>query len=66
MRRQDTTARPINWGRKFQGAAMGFACGSMIGAVGSVLHTRRITPQTLPSAFFFGTILAVGYAIRTN
>lgn len=49
-----------------QGGAMGFACGSMIGAVGSVLQTRRVTPQTLPAAFFLGTILAVGSAIRTN
>mgnify|MGYP007080221020 CR=1 FL=1 len=56
--------QPINWGRKFQGAAMGFASGSMIGAIGSVLHARRVTPQTIPAAVFMGTILSVGYAIR--
>eukprot|EP00980_Cylindrotheca_fusiformis_P029501 scaffold23493_cov116-Cylindrotheca_fusiformis.AAC.3 len=60
------SSQPINWSRKFQGGAMGFACGSMIGAVGSVLQARRVTPQTMPAAFFFGTILAVGSAIRTN
>ena len=45
---------------------MGFAGGCMIGAVGSVLQARRITPQTMPAALFFGTVLAVGQAIRTN
>ena len=55
---------PINWSRKFQGAAMGFASGAMIGALGTVLHARRITPQTMPAAVFMGTIMSVGYAIR--
>jgi len=60
--------RPIDWGRKAQGFAAGFACGSMIGMVGSVLHTRRIPPgpQAVQAALFMGTILAVGSAIRTN
>lgn len=40
--------------------------GTMIGGIGSLLHTRgRVTPQTLPAALFLGTILGVGYAIRT-
>ena len=56
---------PINWSRKLKGAVTGFAGGSMIGGVGSVLHSRRITPQTLPAAMFLGTVLAVGYAIRS-
>lgn len=43
---------------------MGFASGSMIGAIGSVLHARRVTPQTIPAALFMGTVLSVGYAIR--
>jgi len=43
---------------------MGFASGSMIGAIGSMLHARRITPQTIPAAIFMGTIMSVGYAIR--
>ena len=64
MRRHET--RPINWGRKAKGGMMGFAGGCMIGAVGSVLQARRITPQTMPAALFFGTVLAVGQAIRTN
>jgi len=54
----------ISWSRKFKGAAMGFASGSMIGAIGSMLHARRITPQTIPAAIFMGTIMSVGYAIR--
>ena len=64
MRPDNSNNRPINWSRKFQGAAMGFASGSMIGAVASVLHARRVTPQTLPAALFMGTVLSAGYAIR--
>eukprot|EP00592_Proboscia_alata_P000088 CAMPEP_0194371370 /NCGR_PEP_ID=MMETSP0174-20130528/19791_1 /TAXON_ID=216777 /ORGANISM="Proboscia alata, Strain PI-D3" /LENGTH=67 /DNA_ID=CAMNT_0039149401 /DNA_START=132 /DNA_END=335 /DNA_ORIENTATION=- len=67
MKRQQTQRQQqINWSRKFQGAALGFAGGSMIGTVSSVLHARRLTPQALPTAMFLGTILAVGGAIRTN
>lgn len=58
--------RPINWSRKLQGAAVGFAGGTMIGGVGSILHARRVTPQTLPAALFFGTVMGVGYAIRSQ
>jgi hypothetical protein len=44
---------------------MGFAGGSMIGGIGSVLQSRgKVTPQALPAAMFMGTVLAVGYAIR--
>ena len=44
---------------------MGFAGGSMIGGIGSVMQSRgKVTPQTLPAAMFLGTVLAVGYAIR--
>jgi len=57
--------RPIDWSRKFKGAITGFAGGSMIGGIGSILHSRgRVTPQTLPAAMFLGTVLSVGYAIR--
>ena len=60
--------RPVNWSRKAQGAVAGFACGTVLGAAGTVLHTRRLaaTPQGLSAALFMGTILAVGGAIRTN
>jgi len=70
-RRYDSQQRhdpPINWSRKAQGFVAGFACGSVIGMVGSVLHTRRVTPgpQAIQAALFMGTVLAVGGAIRTN
>jgi len=61
---QTNHQQPTNWSRKFQGAAVGFASGAMIGALGTVLHARRITPQTMPAAVFMGTIMSVGYAIR--
>ncbi|VEU34965.1 unnamed protein product [Pseudo-nitzschia multistriata] len=66
MRRYPTQPNePIDWSRKIQGALSGFACGSMIGGIGSLLQSRgRITPQTLPAAMFLGTVLGVGYAIR--
>ena len=32
--------RPIDWSRKFKGAITGFAGGSMIGGIGSLLHSR--------------------------
>eukprot|EP00565_Helicotheca_tamesis_P003793 CAMPEP_0185725532 /NCGR_PEP_ID=MMETSP1171-20130828/1770_1 /TAXON_ID=374046 /ORGANISM="Helicotheca tamensis, Strain CCMP826" /LENGTH=66 /DNA_ID=CAMNT_0028393679 /DNA_START=314 /DNA_END=517 /DNA_ORIENTATION=- len=66
MRREQ---QPINWSRKAQGAAAGFACGSVVGLVATVLHTRRIrptSPQSLGSALFMGTVLGIGGAIRTN
>lgn len=59
-------SQQTNWTRKLQGGAAGFACGSMVGAVGSILHTRRVTPRTLPSAMFMGTVLAFGSMIRMN
>jgi hypothetical protein len=67
MRRYSTQQqdRPIDWSRKFKGGLMGFAGGSMIGGIGSVLQSRgKVTPQALPAAMFMGTVLAVGYAIR--
>ena len=67
MSRQYSQNRPINWGRKAQGFGAGFACGSVIGMVGSALHTRRVGgPQGIQAALFMGTMLAVGGAIRTN
>ena len=68
MRRYPTAGddRSIDWTRKLKGGGMGFMSGTMIGGIGSLLHTRgRVTPQTLPAALFLGTILGVGYAIRT-
>lgn len=58
----------IHWGRKARGFAARFACGSVIGMVGSVLHTRRLPPgpQAVQAALFMGTVLAVGGAIRTE
>lgn len=68
-RHSQQNARPVNnWPRKAQGAAFGFAGGFVIGAVGSVLHSRqwRASPQSLQAALFLGTVLAVGGAIKTN
>ena len=64
-RRQE---QPINWGRKFQGAAAGFACGSVIGMFASTLHSGRIrpNPQSLSAALFMGTVLGIGGAIKIN
>jgi len=60
--------QPINWGRKFQGAAAGFACGSVIGMFAQTLHSGRMrpTPQGLSAALFMGTVLGIGGAIKTN
>ena len=60
--------QPINWGRKVQGGLVGFCCGSVVGVVANVLHTRRLkpTPQTLSTALFMGTVLGIGGAIRSN
>eukprot|EP00978_Attheya_sp_CCMP212_P018124 scaffold49244_cov52-Attheya_sp.AAC.3 len=62
------TQRGTNWARKAQGAGAGFACGTIIGAVGTVLHSGRLrpTPQSVSAALFMGTVLAIGGAIRTN
>jgi hypothetical protein len=59
---------PINWGRKAQGAMVGFAGGAIIGFAASVLHSRRFraTPQAISGALFMGTVLGIGGAIRTN
>ena len=73
MRRNNTNQyqqqqqQPINWSRKFQGAAMGFACGSVIGMASTILHQQRLRPgpQGLQAALFMGTILAVGGAIKS-
>eukprot|EP00563_Minutocellus_polymorphus_P020810 CAMPEP_0197718854 /NCGR_PEP_ID=MMETSP1434-20131217/2842_1 /TAXON_ID=265543 /ORGANISM="Minutocellus polymorphus, Strain CCMP3303" /LENGTH=113 /DNA_ID=CAMNT_0043303547 /DNA_START=166 /DNA_END=505 /DNA_ORIENTATION=- len=56
--------QPVNWGRKFQGAAAGFACGSVIGMFAQTLHSGRMrpTPQGLSAALFMGTVLGIGGA----
>jgi len=68
MSRNRQQERPINWGRKFQGAAAGFACGSVIGLFAQTLHSGRMrpTPQGLSAALFMGTVLGIGGAIKTN